>query len=39
MSADSLTRINDLFAEFFNTPAMTAEDAQKRFTDLVASAD
>lgn len=39
MSADSLTRINDLFAEFFNTPAMTVEDAQKRFVDLVASAD
>lgn len=39
MSADSLTRINDLFAEFFNTPAMTAEDAQKRFAELVAEAD
>ncbi|WP_442580050.1 ABC transporter substrate-binding protein [Mesorhizobium sp. ASY16-5R] len=39
MSADSLTRINDLFAEFFNTPTMTVEDAQKRFVDLVAAAD
>ncbi|MGB3834569.1 MAG: ABC transporter substrate-binding protein [Mesorhizobium sp.] len=39
MSADSLTRINDLFAEFFNSPSMTVEDAQKRFAELVASAD
>ena len=39
MSADSLTQINDLFAEFFNTADMTTEAAQKRFVDLVASAD
>ena len=39
MSADSLTQINDLFVEFFNNTNITAEDAQKRFVDLVANAD
>ncbi|MDP2119246.1 MAG: ABC transporter substrate-binding protein [Hoeflea sp.] len=39
MSADSLTQVNDLFVEFFNTPSITAADAQKRFADIVASAD
>jgi glucose/mannose transport system substrate-binding protein len=39
MSADSLTQVNDLFVEFFNTTSITAEDAQKRFADIVASAD
>ena len=39
MSADSLTQINDLFVEFFNNQDMSAEDAQKRFAELVASAE
>jgi len=39
MSADSLNQINDLFVEFFNNQNLTVEDAQKRFVDLVASAD
>ncbi|MCV0396561.1 MAG: ABC transporter substrate-binding protein [Rhizobiaceae bacterium] len=39
MSQDSLNQINDLVVEFFNTPSMTAEDAHKRFVDIVASAD
>jgi len=39
MSADSLTQVNDLFVEFFNTPSLSAADAQKRFVDIVASAD
>ncbi|TKT82732.1 ABC transporter substrate-binding protein [Aquamicrobium sp. LC103] len=39
MSADSLQQVNDLFVEFFNNPGITAADAQKRFVDLVASAD
>lgn len=39
MSADSLNQINDLFVEFFNNPSLTAEAAQQRFVDLVASAD
>jgi len=38
MTPDSLTQINDLFAEFFSKPGMTAKDAQKRFVGLVASA-
>jgi glucose/mannose transport system substrate-binding protein len=38
MTADSLTQINDLFAEFFAKPEMTVKDAQKRFAALVASA-
>ena len=39
MSADSLTRVNDLFVEFFNDANISAEAAQKRFVDIVASAD
>jgi glucose/mannose transport system substrate-binding protein len=39
VSADSLNQINDLFVEFFNTPTLSPEDAQKRFVDLVAAAD
>jgi glucose/mannose transport system substrate-binding protein len=39
MSADSLTQVNDLFVQFFNTPAMTAADAQKTFAEIVAAAD
>ncbi len=39
MSADSLTQVNDLFVEFFNTPSMTAEDAQARFVSIVEEAD
>lgn len=39
MSADSLTQVNDLFVEFFNDPSMSAEDVQKQFASIVASAD
>lgn len=39
MSQDSLNQINDLFVEFFNTPSMTPEAAQKRFAEIVGSAD
>jgi len=38
MTADSNTQINDLFAEFFAKPEMTAKDAQKRFAGLIATA-
>jgi glucose/mannose transport system substrate-binding protein len=38
MTADSNTQINDLFAEFFSKPTMSAKDAQKRFVALIASA-
>lgn len=39
LSADSANQVNDLFVEFFKNPGMTAEDAQKRFADLIAAAD
>jgi glucose/mannose transport system substrate-binding protein len=38
MTEDSNTQINDLFSEFFATPTMTPEAAQKRFADIIASA-
>lgn len=39
MSADSLNQVNDLFVEFFSNPNLSADDAQKRFVDIVSSAD
>jgi glucose/mannose transport system substrate-binding protein len=36
---DTNNQLNDLFVEFFNTPSMSAVDAQKRFVDIVARAD
>lgn len=39
MSADSLTQVNDLLVEFFNNASISAEDLQKRFAAIVASAD
>ncbi len=39
LSADSQKQMEDLFSEFFATPSMTPEDAQKRFVDIIASAD
>ncbi|MDB5523165.1 MAG: transporter substrate-binding protein [Rhizobium sp.] len=38
LTEDTNTQINDLFAEFFANPSMAPEDAQKRFVDIVASA-
>jgi glucose/mannose transport system substrate-binding protein len=38
MTPDSLTQINDLFAEFFKRPELTVKEAQKRFAALVKSA-
>ena len=38
LSPDTNNQINDLFVEFFNNPGMTAEDAQKRFVELIKSA-
>lgn len=38
LSQDSITQINDLMVEFFNTE-MTEEDAQTRFASIIASAD
>lgn len=39
LSADSQKQKEDLFSEFFANPSMTPEDAQKRFADIIASAD
>jgi glucose/mannose transport system substrate-binding protein len=39
VSADTTKQIEDLFAEFFATPSLTPEDAQKRFADIIAAAD
>ena len=38
LTEDTNTQINDLFAEFFANPSMTPEDAQKRFVDIISSA-
>ncbi|MCV9960824.1 ABC transporter substrate-binding protein [Pararhizobium sp. BT-229] len=39
VSADTQKQMEDLFSEFFATPTMTPEDAQKRFVDIIAAAD
>ncbi|RUU53701.1 carbohydrate ABC transporter substrate-binding protein, partial [Mesorhizobium sp. M7A.F.Ca.CA.002.05.1.1] len=39
LSQDTQKQKEDLFAEFFAKPELTVEDAQKRFADLIASAD
>ncbi|GEO85043.1 MULTISPECIES: ABC transporter substrate-binding protein [Alphaproteobacteria] len=39
LSADSQKQKEDLFSEFFANPSITAEQAQKRFADIIASAD
>jgi len=36
---DTNNQLNDLFVEFFKTPSLTPEDAQKRFAEIIASAD
>ncbi|TIM67644.1 MAG: carbohydrate ABC transporter substrate-binding protein [Mesorhizobium sp.] len=39
LSQDTQKQKEDLFSEFFAKPDMTVEEAQKRFADIVASAD
>ncbi|MCR6499744.1 ABC transporter substrate-binding protein [Shinella sp. CPCC 101442] len=39
LSADSQKQKEDLFSEFFANPSMAPEDAQKRFADIIASAE
>ncbi|NUB45618.1 carbohydrate ABC transporter substrate-binding protein [Fertoebacter nigrum] len=39
ISPDTTTQINDLMSEFFNDPAITVEDAQARFADIIATAE
>ncbi len=39
LSADSQKQKEDLFSEFFANPSLTPEDAQKRFAEIIGSAD
>ena len=39
LTPDTTSQINDLFAEFFADSSITPEDAQKRFVEIIASAD
>lgn len=39
VSADTQKQLEDLFSEFFATASMTPDDAQKRFTGIIAAAD
>ncbi len=39
LSADSQKQKEDLFSEFFTNPSMTPEDAQKRFVEIIATAE
>lgn len=39
LTQDSAEQINSLFVEFFNNKSITVEEAQKRFVDIIASAD
>lgn len=39
LSQDSQKQKEDLFSEFFANPGLTPEDAQKRFAEIIASAD
>ena len=36
---DTNNQLNDLFVEFFATPSMTPEEAQKRYAAIIESAD
>lgn len=39
LSVDSGAQTEDLFVEFFNNKDMSAEDAQKKFAEIIANAD
>ncbi len=39
MTEDTNNQLNDLFVEFFKTPSLTPEDAQKRYAEIIANAD
>ncbi|RJG43187.1 MULTISPECIES: ABC transporter substrate-binding protein [unclassified Mesorhizobium] len=39
MSQDTQKQKEDLFSEFFSNQGLTVEDAQKRFADIISSAD
>ncbi len=39
LTPDTSKQVEDLFVEFFKDPSITAEAAQKRFADIIASAE
>ena len=39
ISPDTVQQMNDLMAEFFATPSITAEDVQARFAEIIGNAD
>ena len=39
MTEDTNNQLNDLFVEFWKTPSMTPEEAQKRYAEIIAAAD
>jgi glucose/mannose transport system substrate-binding protein len=39
MTEDTNNQLNDLFVQFWKTPSMTPEDAQKRYAEIIGSAD
>jgi glucose/mannose transport system substrate-binding protein len=38
ISPDTITQLNDLMTEFWNTPSMSAADMQERYAQIIASA-
>ena len=39
ISPDTITQLNDLMTEFWNTPSMTAAEVQQQYADIIASAE
>ncbi|WP_239495906.1 ABC transporter substrate-binding protein [Yoonia maritima] len=39
LSPDTVTQLNDLMTEFWNTPSMTAAEVQSAYADIIADAD
>ena len=39
IAPDTITQLNDLMTEFWNTPSMTAAEVQQQYSDIIANAD
>ncbi|MCB5198454.1 glucose/mannose transport system substrate-binding protein [Loktanella sp. DSM 29012] len=39
LAPDTISQLNDLMTEFWNTPAMTAAEVQEQYSDIIASAE
>ena len=39
IAPDTITQLNDLMTEFWNTPSMTAAEVQQQYADIIASAE